>query len=212
MIARLVCALALSSTCSFAALAASKSPTAKFDELIAEHAQANGLPESLVHRVVLRESRYNARAFHSRYFGLMQITYATARSMGYKGKPAGLLDPDVNLTYAVPYLANAYLIAGRDEDRAVHLYAAGYYPAAKKARLLSKLRTAESPPVKPVATSAEPAPPPSLFATLFGAAPALPSSEFVASAACSSADSSCGDFAEPVPAGVPLPPRRPARL
>src|SRR5262249_15392748 len=32
------------------------------DAMIARHAQANGIPVSLVHRVVLRESRYNPRA------------------------------------------------------------------------------------------------------------------------------------------------------
>src|SRR5262245_65957028 len=31
-----------------------------YDKLIATHAAANGVPEALVHRVVLRESRYNA--------------------------------------------------------------------------------------------------------------------------------------------------------
>ena len=33
-----------------------------YDGLIARHAAANGLPESLVRRVIVRESRYNPRA------------------------------------------------------------------------------------------------------------------------------------------------------
>ena len=32
------------------------------DAMIARHAAANGLPAALVHRVVIRESRYNPRA------------------------------------------------------------------------------------------------------------------------------------------------------
>ena len=58
--------------------------------------------------------------------------------------------------YAVPYLANAYMIADGDENRAVRLYASGYYASAKKARLLSKLRTAASQPVRPTGRRAPP--------------------------------------------------------
>jgi hypothetical protein len=35
------------------------------------------------------------------------------------------------MTYAVKYLANAYKVAGGNHDRAVALYAGGYYYAAK---------------------------------------------------------------------------------
>jgi soluble lytic murein transglycosylase-like protein len=62
----------------------------------------------------------------------MQIKLATARSMGYRGDAAGLLDADTNMTYAAKYLAGAYHVAGGNADRAVHYYAAGYYYAAKR--------------------------------------------------------------------------------
>jgi soluble lytic murein transglycosylase-like protein len=101
--------------------------------MIARHAQANGVPESLVHRVVIRESRYNARAVGSGgALGLMQIKYATARAMGYTGSPAGLLDPETNLTYAVRYLAGAYRASGGNAGGAVSNYARGYYASAKR--------------------------------------------------------------------------------
>jgi soluble lytic murein transglycosylase-like protein len=61
----------------------------------------------------------------------MQIKLPTARSMGYTGTAAGLLDADTNMTYAVKYLAGAYRVAGGNANRAVHYYAAGYYYAAK---------------------------------------------------------------------------------
>jgi soluble lytic murein transglycosylase-like protein len=103
------------------------------DALIARHAQMNGVPASLVHRVVIRESRYNARAIgRGGAMGLMQIKYSTARAMGYTGSPAGLLDPDTNLTYAVRYLAGAYRVAGGDSGRSVSNYARGYYAGAKR--------------------------------------------------------------------------------
>jgi hypothetical protein len=53
--------------------------------------------------------------------GLMQIRYDTARGMGYRGPASGLLDANTNLTYAVPYLANAYRVGGGSHDRAVSL-------------------------------------------------------------------------------------------
>lgn len=97
------------------------------DAMIARHAAANGLPVALVHRVVKRESGYNPRASHAGNFGLMQIRYATARGVGYSGSAAGLLNPEVNLTYAVKYLAGAYRAAGGNASRAVSLYASGYH-------------------------------------------------------------------------------------
>jgi soluble lytic murein transglycosylase-like protein len=109
------------------------------DALIAQHAAANGVPVSLVHRVIVRESRYNSRAVgRGGTMGLMQIKAATARGVGYSGSPAGLLDPNTNLTYAVRYLAGAYRAANGNESRAVAYYASGYYYAAKRRGLASQ--------------------------------------------------------------------------
>jgi soluble lytic murein transglycosylase-like protein len=96
------------------------------DAMIARHASQNGVPVELVRRVVTRESGYNPRARNAGALGLMQIKYATARSMGYAGSPGGLLDAETNLTYAVKYLAGAYHAAGGNQGRAVALYASGY--------------------------------------------------------------------------------------
>jgi soluble lytic murein transglycosylase-like protein len=105
---------------------------AELDALVASHAAANGVPVALVHRVIIRESRYNPRIIgKGGAMGLMQIKTATARGVGYGGSAAGLLDPDTNLTYAVRYLAGAYRLAGGNHDRAVSYYARGYYYAAK---------------------------------------------------------------------------------
>ena len=90
-----------------------------------------GVPASLVARVIARESGGNPRAVHAGNYGLMQIRLGTARAMGYSGSAAGLLDPQTNMTYAVRYLAGAYRAAGGDENRAVALYARGYYAEAK---------------------------------------------------------------------------------
>ena len=94
--------------------------------LVEQQASANGVPVSLVHRVIMRESGYNPRAVSSGNYGLMQIRLGTARAMGYSGSAAGLLDAETNMTYAVRYLAGAYRAAGGNENRAVALYARGY--------------------------------------------------------------------------------------
>lgn len=102
------------------------------DAMISRHAAANNVPESLVRRVIMRESRYNPRAVNAGNYGLMQIRLGTARAMGYRGDAKGLLDPDTNLTYAVKYLAGALRAARGNHDRAVMNYARGYYYEAKR--------------------------------------------------------------------------------
>ena len=92
------------------------------DSLIARHAAANNLPEDLVRRVIKRESGGNPRVVSAGNYGLMQIKLATARSMGYSGTAAGLLDADTG----------AYHAANGNSNQAVHYYAAGYYYAAKR--------------------------------------------------------------------------------
>ena len=95
--------------------------------MVAQHASANGVPSSLVHRVIMRESRYNPHAISAGNYGLMQIRLGTARAMGYSGSATGLLDAETNMTYAVRYLAGAYRAAHGNETLAVALYARGYY-------------------------------------------------------------------------------------
>jgi soluble lytic murein transglycosylase-like protein len=108
---------------------------ADYAEMVAAHARANGVPETLVHRVIMRESRYQPGLVgHGGTIGLMQIKLATARGLGYTGDAAGLRDPDTNLTYAVKYLAGAYHAANGDHDRAVRYFAGGYYYVAKRQR------------------------------------------------------------------------------
>jgi soluble lytic murein transglycosylase-like protein len=116
----------------------------EFDALVATHARANHVPEALVHRVILRESRYQPRLVgRGGTIGLMQIKLATARGLGYSGDAEGLRDPDTNLTYGVKYLAGAYRAANGDHQRAMHYYAAGYYEIAKRQRLAAGGRKLE---------------------------------------------------------------------
>jgi hypothetical protein len=126
--------------CALAALPPSGSAhaqgRAQYERLVATHAKANLVPEALVHRVIVRESKYRADLIgRGGTIGLMQIKLATARGVGYKGDAEGLRDPDTNLAYGVKYLAGAWRAAKGDHDRAVHYYASGYYQVAKAQRL-----------------------------------------------------------------------------
>ncbi len=112
--------------------------SAEVNRLIAIYADRYGVPPDLVHRVVRRESGYNPAARNGPYYGLMQILPETARTMGYDGPPAGLLDAGTNLQYGVKYLRGAWIVSGRDRDRAVMWYAKGYYYEAKRKGLLKE--------------------------------------------------------------------------
>jgi soluble lytic murein transglycosylase-like protein len=96
-------------------------------QLVAKHAAANGLPFELAHGVVMVESRYNPKVTGpGGHVGLMQISYPTAKSLGYAGSRAGLYDPDVNLAYGMKYLGMAYKASGGDMCGAISKYQGGH--------------------------------------------------------------------------------------
>ena len=109
------------------------------DGLIAKYAALYEMPESLIRRIIVRESGYNPKARNGPYWGLMQIRHDTAKSMGYRGQASGLLDAETNLKYGVKYLAGAYLVANRNSDKAVRNYARGYYYDARRMGLLEEV-------------------------------------------------------------------------
>jgi soluble lytic murein transglycosylase-like protein len=117
--------------------------TPEMRALIEKYAEVHGIPESLLHRVIQRESGYNAGARNGPYYGLMQILPQTAGTMGYRGSPEGLLNAETNLIYAGKYLRGAWLVSDGSETEAVAWYARGYYYEAKRRGLLEEtgLRT-----------------------------------------------------------------------
>ena len=128
-----VCAIAAMLPCFGGAQAQSR---AQYESLVANHARANLVPEALVHRVIVRESKYHPDLVgRGGTIGLMQIKLATARGVGYTGDAAGLRDPDTNLAYGIKYLAGAWRAANGDHARAMRYYAGGYYHVAKQQRL-----------------------------------------------------------------------------
>lgn len=112
--------------------------TPEMDRLVAKYAAIYGMPASLIHRVIQRESGYNPAARHGPYYGLMQIMPQTARQMGFDGPPSGLLDAETNLKYAGKYLRGAWIVSRGSEDRAIYWYSHGYYYEAKRRGLLQE--------------------------------------------------------------------------
>lgn len=112
--------------------------TPEMQRMVAKWARIHDIPESLLHRVIQRESGYNPAARNGPYYGLMQILPQTAHTMGYRGPDSGLLDAETNLHYAGKYLRGAWLVSGRNQDRAVMWYAKGYYYEAKRKGLLKE--------------------------------------------------------------------------
>lgn len=110
--------------------------TPQLRRLINKYADVHGIPVTLLHRVIIRESTHNPAARNGPYYGLMQILPQTARTMGYRGSPEGLLDAETNLIYAGRYLRGAWLVSDGDEATAVSWYARGYYYEAKRRGML----------------------------------------------------------------------------
>ncbi len=92
---------------------------------IARHATAHGLPVALADAMVRIESRYNPAARNRANLGLTQISLATARSLGYRGSAAGLMDADTNLRYGILYLAHAHRLSGGNVCGTVMRYQSG---------------------------------------------------------------------------------------
>jgi soluble lytic murein transglycosylase-like protein len=95
--------------------------------MVARHAAQNGVPFALADAVVKVESNYNPRATNrSGAMGLMQIKTQTARGEGFSGGPAGLLNPETNIRFAMRYLATAYRMSGGDLCGTVMRYQSGH--------------------------------------------------------------------------------------
>ncbi len=110
--------------------------TPELRALIQKYAAIYDIPESLLHRVIIRESTHRPGARNGPYYGLMQILPATARTMGFSGNDSALLDAETNLKYAGKYLLGAWMLSNGSESTAVKWYSQGYYYEAKNRGML----------------------------------------------------------------------------
>jgi len=106
---------------------AAHTPSPDLFVLIENKAVAHGVPLELAHAVVRVESNYDPRLTgRGNTLGLMQIKYATARGMGFKGSMHDLYDPGVNLEWGMRYLAGAGKLAKGDLCGTVLRYQGGH--------------------------------------------------------------------------------------
>lgn len=110
--------------------------TPELRTLINKWADHYAVPRPLVHKLAIRESTHRPEARNGPYYGLLQILPDTARGMGFQGRADDLLDPDINLQYAVKYLRGAWLLSDGDHNTAIKWYARGYYYEAKRRGML----------------------------------------------------------------------------
>jgi soluble lytic murein transglycosylase-like protein len=94
-------------------------------QLTVDKAQEHNVPSSLAIAVVTVESNWDAKALSSGNYGLGQIKCGTARGIGFNGKCAALLEPEVNLEYSMTYMRMALDEAQDDQCRAATLYNEG---------------------------------------------------------------------------------------
>ena len=121
----------------FALMTAPAQASGQLRAQVVREAVAHGVPAKLTHAVVMLESRYRPGVVSRGNYGLMQIRFGTARAMGYRGAPGGLLNAEINLRYGMRYLARGWKASGGDVCRTIAHYQTGRMvrtvPAASRA-------------------------------------------------------------------------------
>ena len=88
-----------------------------------------GLDGALIYGQCSQESRFKPNAFlmdsNGGSYGLMQMSYPTAQSLGYTGDPDGLYDPATNVDLGCHFMANLLAKYGGDESKALSAYNSG---------------------------------------------------------------------------------------
>jgi soluble lytic murein transglycosylase-like protein len=99
----------------------------KYQALIRQEAERNGLPPDIADAVAAIESGYDPAAVGAvGEMGLMQVRPETAVMLGFTGNLSELARPDVNIHFGVTYLSQAWRLAGGDLCRTLMKYRAGH--------------------------------------------------------------------------------------
>jgi soluble lytic murein transglycosylase-like protein len=103
-----------------------------YDALIRAAAASFSIDPALLKAHVNRESAFDPNAYRSEptvgdaSYGLAQVRYKVAKSLGYPGTPDGLYDPGTNLYLAAKLIRQNLDYCGGDLATAVSAYNAGF--------------------------------------------------------------------------------------
>jgi soluble lytic murein transglycosylase-like protein len=107
----------------------------EFDAIVNEAGNAWSVKPALIKGIIAAESEFNPRAYrdepriHDGSYGLMQLLYGTAHTLGYTGSTTGLYDPTLNIRLGTRFLADLIRTADRAGfgiDSAISAYNAGF--------------------------------------------------------------------------------------
>jgi soluble lytic murein transglycosylase-like protein len=89
------------------------------------------LPPDLLKALCYVESKHKPAALNkhdggSQSLGICQIKFATAKSMGFTGRPSDLMRPEVNILFAGKYLKHQLTRYKNHVEKAVVAYNQGY--------------------------------------------------------------------------------------
>jgi soluble lytic murein transglycosylase-like protein len=100
-----------------------------FDVEIQTAASRWNVPVSWIQAVIQTESSWNPNAYNasdpSGAYGLMQILFQTAQSLGYTGTAQGLFDPATNINLGTELLGQLRVRYGDDFRRVYSAYDSG---------------------------------------------------------------------------------------
>ncbi len=104
-----------------------RSKAGSIHALVTQVAERKGVPVSIAHAVVRKESNYNpVLRGRAGEWGLTQIKCPTARGLGFSGDCSRLADPETNLVWGLEHLRRA-IARGGPGCVGVALHQAGLY-------------------------------------------------------------------------------------
>ncbi|MDI6780820.1 MAG: transglycosylase SLT domain-containing protein [bacterium] len=114
-----------------------------YDNIIKKESSMIGLPFEIVKAVIKKESNFDPYCELGGAVGLMQITLAAAKEVGYKGSLKALYHPATNIKYGTKYLSSQihFWADAPTEDDRISLGIAAYnlgQGRIRKASLLAK--------------------------------------------------------------------------
>jgi soluble lytic murein transglycosylase-like protein len=113
-------AMVLAST---AAAVASPHHSGTAQGYIVAQAAKYGISHAVIERVARRESGFRCSPGNPRYHGPLQISYQSARALGYRGSAGGLNNCSAGLEYGLRHLALCAHRTGQNPGASAHCHA-----------------------------------------------------------------------------------------